>query len=140
MTTATILGAAGYSGQETLDRVLAHPELELVALGSDSLAGQPASALDVRLNGSLPPFVPNGEALAAGAEVVFLCLGHEAAAAVEAPADALVVDLSGAHRLPAELYPEWYGWEHPRPATLGSWSYALPELFPPAGRLVANPG
>ena len=35
----TILGASGYSGQETLDRVLAHPELELVALGSDSLAG-----------------------------------------------------------------------------------------------------
>ena len=44
-----ILGASGYSGQETLDRVLAHPELELVALGSDSLAGQPASALDPRL-------------------------------------------------------------------------------------------
>ncbi len=38
-----ILGASGYSGQETLDRVLAHPELELVALGSDSLAGQPAA-------------------------------------------------------------------------------------------------
>jgi N-acetyl-gamma-glutamylphosphate reductase len=28
-----ILGASGYSGQETLDRVLSHPELELVALG-----------------------------------------------------------------------------------------------------------
>ena len=42
MATAAILGCAGYTGQETLDRVLAHPELELVALGSDSLAGQPA--------------------------------------------------------------------------------------------------
>ena len=40
MSVATaILGASGYSGQETLDRVLSHPELELVALGSDSLAG-----------------------------------------------------------------------------------------------------
>ena len=36
-----ILGSGGYTGQETLDRVLAHPELELVALGSDSLAGRP---------------------------------------------------------------------------------------------------
>ena len=39
MITAAILGCAGYAGQETLDRVLAHPGLEPVALGSDSLAG-----------------------------------------------------------------------------------------------------
>ena len=45
-----------------------------VALGSDSLAGSPAGALDVRLNGSLPAFVSNEEALAAGADVVFACL------------------------------------------------------------------
>ena len=57
MATVAILGASGYAGQETLDRVLRHPELEVVALGSDSLAGEPASALDVRLNGSLPAFV-----------------------------------------------------------------------------------
>ena len=43
-----------------------------------------ASALDPRLNGDLPPFVPNAEALAAGADVVFLCLGHEEAAAPRA--------------------------------------------------------
>jgi N-acetyl-gamma-glutamyl-phosphate reductase len=140
MLATAILGAAGYGGQETLDRVLAHPELELVALGSDSLAGRPASALDVRLDGDLPPFVANDEALAAGADVVFLCLGHEAAAAVEPPAGAVVVDLSGAHRLPPALYREWYGWEHPRPGTLDAWSYGLPELFAPAGPLVANPG
>src|SRR6266699_570638 len=97
MATAAILGVSGYSGQETLDRVLRHPELEVVALGSDSLAGEPAAALDVRLNGSLPPFVPNEEALAAEADVVFFCLGHERAAAVEPPAGTVVVDLSGAH-------------------------------------------
>ena len=39
MQRTAILGCAGYAGQETLDRVLGHPELELVALGSDSLAG-----------------------------------------------------------------------------------------------------
>src|SRR5919112_6733058 len=104
-----ILGSGGYAGQETLDRVLAHPELELVALGSDSLAGQPASALDPRLgrngHGALPAFVPNVEALASGADVVFLCLDHERAAALEPPADGVVVDLSGAHRLEAAEYP-----------------------------------
>jgi N-acetyl-gamma-glutamylphosphate reductase len=75
--TAAIIGCSGYAGQETLDRVLAHPVLELVALGSDSLAGQPAAALDFRLNGALPPFVPNQEALGSGTDVLFLCLSHE---------------------------------------------------------------
>ena len=136
----SILGASGYSGQETLDRVLAHPGLELVALGSDSLAGSPASALDPRLNGSLPAFIPNEEAAAAGAELVFCCLEHERAAALEPPADTIVVDLSGAHRLSASLYPEWYGFEHPAPGALGEWCYSVPELFPPTTPLIANPG
>src|SRR5947207_13609066 len=141
MPSAAIIGCAGYSGQETLDRVLAHPELEPIALGSDSLAGRPAAALDVRLNGSLPRFVPNEEALAVGADVVFWCLEHREAAALEPPADAVVVDLTGAHRLrDAALYTEWYGFEHPDPASLADWSYAIPELFPPEGRLIANPG
>jgi N-acetyl-gamma-glutamyl-phosphate reductase len=145
MLSAAIVGASGYSGQETLDRVLAHPELALVALGSDSLAGRPAAALDPRLarNGhaATPGFVPNDEALAAGADVVFLCLDHERAAAVEPPAESVVVDLSGAHRLhDPHAYDEWYGFSHPRADELDAWSYALPELAPPSGRLIANPG
>ena len=139
--TTAILGASGYSGQETLDRVLAHPELELVALGSDSLAGQPASALDPRLNGNVPSFVSNDEAVGAGAELVFCCLDHQRAAALEVSAETVAVDLSGAHRFrePA-LYPAWYGFEHPRAASLGAWEYAIPELIPPQGSLIANPG
>ncbi|HEX5798576.1 MAG TPA: N-acetyl-gamma-glutamyl-phosphate reductase [Gaiellaceae bacterium] len=142
MIATTVLGASGYAGQETLDRVLAHPELELAALGSDSLAGSPAHALDPRLTGlDLPAFVANDEALAGGAELVLCCLAHERAAALEPPADAVVVDLSGAHRLadPA-AYAEWYGFEHPRPEALDAWSYGLPELSPPEGRLIASPG
>lgn len=135
MPTAAILGASGYSGQETLDRLLRHPDLEVVALGSDSLAGESASALDVRLNGSLPRFVPNEEALAAGADVVFLCLGNERAAAIEPPADTVVVDLSGAHRLvDPDSARAWYA------HAPGAWSYGLPELYAPEGNLIANPG
>jgi N-acetyl-gamma-glutamyl-phosphate reductase len=141
MPTAAIVGAGGYSGQETLDRLLAHPELELVVLGSDSLAGQPASALDVRLDGELPHFVTNEEALGSGADVIFCCFGHEEAAVLKPPPDTVVVDLSGAHRLQdGELYPAWYGFEHPRAEELETWSYALPELWPPSGTLIANPG
>jgi N-acetyl-gamma-glutamyl-phosphate reductase len=131
---ATILGASGYSGQEVLDRVLRHPQLETVALGSDSLAGRLPAALDVRLNGSLPPFVPNDEALAVGADVVFLCLDVERAARVAPPDDAVVVDLSGARRL---ADPEVALRHYP---AAPAWSYGLPELYPAAGPLIANPG
>ena len=141
MPTLAILGASGYSGQETLDRALRHPELEIVALGSDSLEGEPASALDVRLNGSLPTFVSNEQALASGADVIFACLGNDRAAVLEPPEDTVVIDLSGAHRLrDAALYPAWYGFEHPRPGGLPDWSYAVPEVYPPTGSLIANPG
>jgi N-acetyl-gamma-glutamyl-phosphate reductase len=135
MATAAILGCAGYTGQETLDRLLGHPALEPVALGSDTYAGQPATTLDPRLDGSLPPFVPNAEAAAAGADVLFLCLGNDDAAAFAPPAEGVVVDLSGAHRLRDESQARaWYA------SAPGAWSYGLPELYPADGRLIANPG
>jgi N-acetyl-gamma-glutamyl-phosphate reductase len=142
---AVIVGASGYTGQETLDRVLVHPELELYAVGSDSLAGRDATALDPRLNRNggkrVPVFIPNEYALACGADVTFLCLPHEQAAALEPPKRGIVVDLSGAHRFAdAALYDEWYGFSHPRPEDLACWSYGLPEVLPPTGRLIANPG
>jgi len=140
-----IIGASGYSGQETLDRVLAHPELDLFALGSDSLAGQPAGALDPRLsrNGArrAPAFVSNAEALQSGADLVFVCLDHERAAELEPPSRGVVVDLSGGHRLKnAEAYAGWYGFDHPRAGELETWCYSIPELLPPTGRFVSNPG
>jgi N-acetyl-gamma-glutamyl-phosphate reductase len=135
MLTAAILGCAGYTGQETLDRVLAHPALELRALGSDSLAGKPAWALDPRLDASLPAFVSNDEAAASGADVLFLCVASEQAGAFAPPGGTVVVDLTGAHRLTDEAAAQaWYG------SAPGAWSYGLPELFPPAGLLIANPG
>lgn len=135
MATVAILGTAGYTGQETLDRVLLHPELELIALGSDSLAGRPAHALDPRLNGEIPMFTRNLEAAASGAELIFLCTGNNEAAAFTPPEGAVVVDLTGVHRLadPA-LADRWYG------LTPGAWSYGLPEVHPATGPLIANPG
>jgi N-acetyl-gamma-glutamyl-phosphate reductase len=134
--TAAILGAAGYTGQETLDRILRHPELELIALGSDSLAGRPAHVLHPSLNGSVPMFTPNDEAARSGADVIFLCLGNEQAAAFQPPDhDTVVIDLGGVHRLADEALSErWYG------LTPGAWSYGLPEIHPAEGRLIANPG
>jgi N-acetyl-gamma-glutamyl-phosphate reductase len=122
--------------------VLGHPDLRIVAVGSDSLAEQGPGALDPRLAGAaIPRFVSNAEALAHPADVTVICLSHEAAAEIEAPADGVVVDLSGAHRLrDASWYERWYGFTHPRPDQLEGWVYGLPELVAETGRLVANPG
>jgi N-acetyl-gamma-glutamyl-phosphate reductase len=142
MTGVSIVGTAGYTGQETLDRVLRHPDLDLVAVGSDSLAGRSGAALDPRLAGTvMPPFVPNAEALAHEADVTILCLSHEAAALAALPGHGLVVDLSGAHRLrDAAAYEAWYRFAHPHPERLGDWVYGLTELVSESGRLIANPG
>ncbi len=138
----SIVGAAGYTGQETLDRVLGHPQLRLVALGSDSHAGEAGSALDPRLGGvEMPPFVTNEQALSVSADVTIVCLSHEAAARIDVPPEGVVVDLSGAHRLrDAAAYEAWYGFRHPRPDGLEDWTYGLPELVAGTGRLIANPG
>ena len=56
MISTAILGCAGYTGQETLDRLLAHPDLEPVALGSVGVAGEVPSVLDVE-----PGVVVTGE-------------------------------------------------------------------------------
>jgi N-acetyl-gamma-glutamyl-phosphate reductase len=145
MARVSIVGVSGYTGQELLDRVLAHPELELYAVGSDSLAGREAVALDPRLNRNggrrVPHFITNEAALAGETDLTFVCLPHEDAAALEIPGHGVVIDLSGAHRLgDASLYAQWYGFEHPRAGELAAWRYGLPEVAPPEGRLIANPG
>src|SRR5258707_14531055 len=131
MAYVSIIGASGYTGQETLDRVLAHRELELHAVGSDSLAGRDAVALDPRLNRNggrrVPQFITNEAALASGADILLLCQPHEDAAALQPPAEGVVVDLSGAHPLAdASLYERRYGVTHPLPDEISHWIYRFP--------------
>src|SRR6202022_3643179 len=54
-----------------------------------------------------------------------------------------IMDLSADFRLRDRAgYPTWYGWEHPQPALLNDFVYALPELhreqIRPADRLAAD--
>ena len=142
MKTVSIVGAAGYTGQETLDRVLGHPRSISSRSGRTRSPGSPR-ALSTRgsRHATVPAFVTNAAALALEADVTILCLSHAGSATIDELPSGVVVDLSGAHRLrDAAGYSAWYGFEHPRPERLGDWVYGLPELVAETGRLIANPG
>jgi len=132
MIRAGIIGAAGYTGGETLRLLLQHPEVELVFAQSRSQAGKLLSDVHRDLLGDTAMrFSHEAEA---EVDVLFLCLGHgEARQWLEAfPENPTlrVIDLSADYRAG------------------GSWSghdfvYGLPEMQREAIRrahLIANPG
>jgi len=125
-----IAGGSGYTGGELLRLLLAHPEVEVAAITSESkrsdyvhtahpnLRGRTAlrfSALD-----DLPP-----------CDLLFLCLPHGAAMRRTALLDHAprTIDLSADFRLrqPAD-YTRWYGHDHDAPELLSGFVYGLPEL------------
>jgi N-acetyl-gamma-glutamyl-phosphate reductase len=120
--TVGIVGATGYTGQELLRLVRAHPRLELAFATSEAEAGRPVSGNGLH-------YVPAADAPLAGVDVVFSCLptGESGAWAVRAAAaGAVSIDLSADLRAGAE----------------GA-VYGLPELWRDEvrdTRLVANPG
>jgi N-acetyl-gamma-glutamyl-phosphate reductase len=145
-----IVGVSGYSGMETARLVAAHPALTLAAAVSDKWAGAGlGDQLPVAGAAAAVRVVKQAEAQAsfAGLDLVFLCTPAEVSIAL-APqaiaAGARVVDLSGGFRLAPELYPRWYGFEHPRPDLLASAVYSMPEAGASGAvrgaPLVSNPG
>lgn len=148
-----VVGASGYSGAELLRLLLRHPNVELVAVTSRSLAGKALSKEFPRFRSigradSLTFTAPDAAALkAAGAEIAFLALPHGVSAEYAKPLLELglkVIDLSADFRLrsPA-LYEEFYGHAHPAPELLDEAVYALPEIRAEqikTARLIACPG
>jgi N-acetyl-gamma-glutamyl-phosphate reductase len=149
-TRVAVLGASGYAGGELVRLLHDHPTFEVSLLGGKGSAGQTLAEVHPHL-GSIPeaslPIVELEPAVIAdAADLVFSALPHGASASL-APAildaGALVIDLAGDFRLPADAYPEWYGFTHPAPAWLDGAVYGLPELFGDriaGAKLVANPG
>ena len=139
-----VAGASGFAGQELLRWMAGHPHARVTAAMSSSPDGPPRTlpALARIWDGVIEPF--SASKLAEDADVVFLALPEEAAAAI-APAlverGVRVIDLSGAFRLrDAAAREKWY------PATrLGPLEpvYGLTERNYDAIRgaqLVTNPG
>lgn len=139
-----IVGGSGYGGAELLRLLAGHPTLKVRTVAARTSAGRDLAEVfpHLGMSGTLAPSEP--EALA-GCDLVFLATPHEASMAL-APAlldqGAAVVDLSGAFRLDAATFSQWYAVEHTA-ADLAPAAYGLPEALRGdlhGARLVANPG
>ena len=138
-----VLGGTGYVAGEFLRLVAGHPQLDLVAVSSDSRAGQPIGATfpnlasawaDTRFcdEAGLEAAVGDGRVRA-----LFCAAPHGAAAArvdtllgiaARAGATLTVVDASADFRFrDASAYEAVYGHPHPCPGRLDEFACALPE-------------
>jgi N-acetyl-gamma-glutamyl-phosphate reductase len=147
-----IVGASGYSGEELVRLLLAHPQADLVAITSRQSVGQTLAQVFPKFSNhprakTLCFTEPHVDTLAAQAQIIFLALPHGVAAEFAAPllkAGRLVIDLSADFRLrKAEVYKEFYGHEHPAPKLLTEAVYGLPEIYRARikeASLVASPG
>ncbi len=131
MIRTAIVGGSGYAGGELLRLLLSHPEVEVTQVTSERLGGKYVHTVHPHLRRRTElKFTPRAELRPV--DVLFLALPHgQAGGEIERllPLAPLLIDLSADFRLhDPGGYPTWYGWEHPRPALLHEFVYALPEL------------
>ena len=149
-TRVAVLGASGYAGGELVRLLAGHRRADVTFLGARNSAGKTLAEVHPHL-ASLPIAADalqpiEAPSVADAADAVFCALPNGTSSSlVPSLLDAglRVIDLAGDFRLPAESYPEWYGFEHPVPALLEKAVYGLPELFGDqvaGAELVANPG
>src|SRR5258707_1638769 len=147
-----IVGASGYSGEELVRLLLAHPHVELTAVTSRQYAGQSLAQIFPRFAHypqarELRFSDPRADLLARQAQIIFLALPHGVAPEFAVPLLQLgcqVIDLSADFRVKsAEVYKEFYTHDHPAPELLAQSVYGLPELHRADIKksfIVASPG
>jgi N-acetyl-gamma-glutamyl-phosphate reductase len=152
MTRAAVVGASGYTGLELLRLLSGHPDVEVTAVTSRSLAGQKIADVFPALAGPLNRVSglhfedPDPEELIKRADFFFTAVPHKAAMSI-APrllaGGGRLVDLSADFRFnDPDVYAAWYE-PHAEPALLAKTVYGLPELHRDriaAAFLVGNPG
>lgn len=145
-----IVGATGFTGQELIRLLNNHPLFKLKWATSTTMAGKLLAEVSPALqslnsNLKLKLFSPE---LAQEVEAVFLALPHSQAmslvpALLEVNPDLKVVDLAADHRLPANLFANWYQVKHTSPHLVDRFVYGLTEVNKEkikGAQLVANPG
>lgn len=142
-----ILGASGYTGAELIRLIAGHSSMTIKALGGNSKAGQPMSAVFPHLRHlDLPDLVRLDDIDFSNIDLCFCALPHKTSQEVIAglPSDLKIVDLSADFRLtdPAE-YEAWYGNPHSALEQQKEAVYGLTEFYRDEirqARLVAGTG
>jgi N-acetyl-gamma-glutamyl-phosphate reductase, common form len=125
-----VVGASGYIGGELLRLLLAHPQVEVVAITGREAAGKALEVVHPNLTGTDLVFAPLMET--GSAETIFLALpSGEAMTHIDAlPQRARIIDASPDFRLCDPLvYEATYGRPHTAPRWVSRFVYGLPELF-----------
>ncbi len=148
MIKAGIVGGTGYTGVELLRILVAHPQVELVAITSRAEAGRAVCDLFPSLRGHLDLcFSDPADGSLDQCDVVFFATPHGVAqASVAALLDKgiRVVDLSADFRIrDIALWEKWYKQTHACPELVEEAVYGLPEVNREKikqARLIACPG
>ena len=119
-----VYGGSGYAGQDLVEILVRHPQVELMFATSNTYSGAPVPGTNLT-------YVPHDSVDLASVDAVFLALPHKTAAQVADQAlraGVKVIDLSADFRMDtAESYQEWYKTPHPYPERLPV-PYGLPEI------------
>lgn len=147
MTRVAIIGGSSYTGVESIEIILRHPQAKLTYLTAQSDLGH-AADIYPQLRGRLDKvFEPlDIDKLASLADVALCCLPHKVAMGIVPKilaAGLKVVDFSADYRIKDVAVYEKYYEPHMDKANLSHAVYGLPELFRDqirGAKLVANPG
>jgi N-acetyl-gamma-glutamyl-phosphate reductase len=146
---ASVIGASGYGGAETVRLLTSHPQVEIVHVTAETQQGQTMSNLypNLRRFVDQPMIAVDAERIGHESDVTFVSLpSGQAMRLVPTLLEqgSKVIDIAADFRLhDPTLYPAWYKFSHSAPEYLGEAVYGLPELHHDAiakTRLVANPG
>lgn len=144
----SIIGATGYTGEELLRILAAHPAAEVAHITSESQTGEAIATIYPHFTGIYQQKLDSLKdlaAIAAASDAVFIALPHghamEAGKTIAA-AGARVIDLGADYRFrdPA-VYEKWYKHAHTHPDAGAV--YGLTELYRDqvkGAAIVANPG
>lgn len=145
----SIMGGTGYAAAELVRRLVKHPHVEILRISSIDHVGKNIGEVHRNFGTSLPYIFEDltSEQVAAGADLVFLCLPHKVSF-LKVPelikCGVRIIDFSGDYRTKdVNEYNKYYKCEHTNPENLDKFVYGLPELNREKIRkaqYVANPG
>ncbi|MGT2802714.1 N-acetyl-gamma-glutamyl-phosphate reductase [Streptococcus henryi] len=142
----SIVGITGYSGLELVKLLNNHKNVEIASIHATKEIGRRLSDLYPHLSGvcDLEIEAFDAESIMDKSDLVFFATPSGVASQLTkafVEADFPVIDISGDHRLPAEIYKKWYKKTPASEEILNKFTYSLAEFSDIHGKkFISNPG